>query len=202
MLKAFDNCTAEGLGSQSGSSAWEGARDANQATQTGVSAAVADAMPKLLELVNGYIGDWVNQGVPYEIRFYGLGSYRDLRQLRSTLQQDALFGGQMEMTSVEGYTRLNGTFKRKPEAMADRVLDAADAIPTLAARKVDVRLMFGRQLNFAPSAAKVPALDAMAALAQLGGGGAGPATLAGGSKPPAKLAPSTKAKPVVGKRRK
>lgn len=115
-------------------------------------------MPKLLEMVNTYIGDWVNNGTPYELRFYGVGTYRDFRDLRKKLTEDVLYGGQLEITSVDNYTRLMGTFKRQPSEMADRVLDAADEVPALAAKRLDVKLMFGRQLNFAPTGMKVPEL--------------------------------------------
>ena len=158
--KAFDNCTAEGLATVSFDGDWQSGREANSTEKSSIGAAVASGMPKVMETVLAYIGDWANNGVPFELRFYGLGGYRDLRALREKLTQDPLYGGQLELTSVEDYTRLNGTFKRRPEQMADRVLDLADAIPAIAAKRLDVRFMFGRQINFAPTGVAVPELDA------------------------------------------
>lgn len=182
--KAFDNCTAEGLATVSMDGDWQSGRDADAAKQTGLSAAVANGMPKVMEQVLSYIGDWSNNGVPFELRFYGLGGYRDLRALREQLTKDPLYGGQLELTSVNNYTRLNGTFKRKPEAMADKVLDAADAVPALAAKRLDVRFMFGRQINFAPGGASLPELDALARQVDgfEGNGAAKPTPSSGASK--------------------
>ena len=157
--KAFDNCTAEGLGTVLLEGDWQNAREPNEARRIGISTAVANQMPKLLEVVNSYIGDWVNNGTPYELRFYGTGGFRDLRDLRGKLQKDPLFGGQLEITAVQDYARLNGTFKRQPADMADRVLDLADEVPDLKAKRLDVKLIFGRQINFAPTGMVVPALQ-------------------------------------------
>ncbi len=173
--KAFDNCTAEGLATLRLDGDWQTGRDAGSAARQSLEAAIANGMPKVMEQVLSYIGDWANNGVPFELRFYGLGGFRDLRAMRQKLQEDPLYGGQMEMTSVANYTRLNGTFKRRPEQMADRVLDVADQVPALAARRIDVRFMFGRQLNFAPTGQAIPELDQAAAIVSGGGAPVRPA---------------------------
>ncbi len=185
--KAFDNCTAEGLGTVVMDSDWAQAREGSQAQRTGLQGAVQGGMPRLLEMVNSYIGDWVNNGTPYELRFYGIGGFREFRDLRKKLTEDALYGGQLEVTSVDNYTRLNGTFRRQPSDMADRVLDAADEVPDLAAKRLDVKMMFGRQLNFAPTGTKVPGLPASAETSNA------PAKKASPAIGPAKKAASVKA---------
>jgi hypothetical protein len=170
-VKAFDNCTAEGLATVPIEGAWQSSQSADNAATGSLAESIANGMPRVMETVLSYIGDWANNGVPYELRFYGLGGYRDLRSLREKLTQDALYGGQLELTSVQNYTRLNGTFKRKPEQMADHVLDKADEVPSIAARKLDVRFMFGRQINFAPTGLKIAELDAQAQAVATGGAG-------------------------------
>jgi hypothetical protein len=194
--KAFDNCTGEGLATVPLEGDWQSGRDAAESYRTSLTAAVTASMPKVMETVLGYIGDWANNGVPYELRFYGLGGYRDLRALREKLTTDALFGGQLELTSVNNYTRLNGTFKRKPEQMADYVLDKADEVPAIAARKLDVRFMFGRQINFAPTGVKVPEIDKQAAQLTDGQQALAPQSLAPkfGATKPKKAAATAKPK--------
>jgi hypothetical protein len=69
------------------------------------------------------------------------------------------FGGDMEIVSVENYTKLNCTFRKKPDELADKVLDIADQIPGFKEKVLDVKLIYGRQINFAPRNVVVPELQ-------------------------------------------
>lgn len=160
--KAYDNCTAEGLGTVIMESAWNSSRDAKSSVIAGISQAITDNVDKLLGVFNTYIGDWVNNGTPFELRFYASGSFRDFRELRTKLKADANFGGQLEVVSFDNYSKLNCTFRKKPDELADVVLDYADQVPFFKDKQMDVRLIYGRQISFAPRAQKVPELDAAA----------------------------------------
>lgn len=149
--KAYDNCTAEGLGTIILESDWKSGREVGSQILAGISEAIERDFMKLLGTFTRYIGSWANNGTPYELRFYHTGSYRELRSLRSKLQNDSDFGGEMEIVSFDNFTKLNCTFKNKPDQLADKILDYADAIPELAAKKLDVKYIYGRQINFAPS---------------------------------------------------
>ena len=85
-----------------------------------------------------------------------MGTFRDLRELRTKLKNDPNFGGEIELTSVNNYTKLNCTFKKKPDDLADKVLEYCDEIATLAPQKIDVKLIFGRQISFAPQSYVIP----------------------------------------------
>lgn len=158
-LKAYDNCTAEGLGTIIMESDWSSGRDANTTLMNGVSTAVSGNIDNLFKAFNSYIGDWVNNGIPYELRFYASGSYRDFRDLRNRLKEDKNFAGNMEIVSFDNYTKLNCIFKKRPDELADRILDISDEVPFFAEKEMDVRLIYGRQISFAPRTAKVPELE-------------------------------------------
>jgi hypothetical protein len=149
-VKAYDNCTAEGLGTVGISSERMNSRELNSTISEGISNATSTKMPELMNLFNSYIGTWVNTGTPFELRFYNVGGFREFRDLRNMIKEDRDFGGQFEITSVPQYTRINCTYKSKPDDLAFKILDFADAIPSFKEKKVDVKLIYGRQINFAP----------------------------------------------------
>lgn len=146
----YDNCTAEGLGTESLKSSFIDAINDPNSMRSGISSAVKKDMDNVLETFSDYIGGWINNGIPYELRFYSTGGFRDLRDLRTKLKTDVLFGGEMEIISAQDFTKINCTFKKKPDELADKVLDFSDLIPVLAAKKIDVKLIYGRQISFAP----------------------------------------------------
>lgn len=159
IAKAYDNCTAEGLGTIILDSDWRSTRDAGDGIRAGIDDAVQRSVDNLLLTFTGYIGDWVNNGTPFELRFYQTGTFRDFRDLREKLKSDPAFGGQLEITSVKNFTKLNCTFKKKADDLADRVLDLSDQIPAFHAKRLDVKLIYGRQISFAPSGVAVPELQ-------------------------------------------
>jgi hypothetical protein len=144
--KAYDNCTAEGLGTVVLASDWKSSQDMNSA----VSDAVKKGFDSLLYTFTSYIGDWANNGTPFELRFYSSGSYRDMRDLRTKMKDDKSFAGQLEVVSLDNYTKINCNFKKKPDELADRVLDIADEIPAFKEKRMDVKFIYGRQVSFAP----------------------------------------------------
>lgn len=150
-VKAYDNCTAEGLGTVSIESERMTSRELKSTVKDGIASASKNELNTLMTLFNSYIGTWVNTGTPFELRFYNLGGFREFRDLRTQMKEDADFGGQFEITSVPEYTRINCTYKAKPDDLAFKILDFTDAIPTMKSKKVDVKLIYGRQINFAPS---------------------------------------------------
>jgi hypothetical protein len=157
-VKAYDNCTAEGLGTVLMESDWKNAREADAAIRNGLQEAISKDLNKLLNVFNSYIGDWVNNGTPFELRFYQTGTFRDFRDLRTRLKSDTDFGGQMEFTSVNNFTKLNCTFKNTADDLAYKILDFADAIPGFKEKVLDVKLIYGRQISFAPQRVIVPEL--------------------------------------------
>lgn len=157
--KAYDNCTAEGLGTVSLESDWKSGIDKNYVLQEAIKESVNKNLTKLLYLFNSYIGNWVNNGTPYELRFYNIGTFRDFRELRNKMLSDSRFGGQIEIVSFENYTKLNLTFKDRPDELAYKILDYADAILEFKQKVLDVKLIYGRQINFAPKNISIPGLE-------------------------------------------
>ncbi|MCK4661500.1 MAG: hypothetical protein KAT68_01435 [Bacteroidales bacterium] len=157
--KSYDNCTAEGLGTVILSSDWESATNKNATIRGGIEEAITKNFGKLLYTFNSYIGDWINNGTPYELRFYSVGTFRDFRDLRTKIKADKNFGGQLEIISVSNYTKLNCTFKSLPDDVAYSILDYADEIPAFKEKVLDVKLMYGRQISFAPQNIVIPGLQ-------------------------------------------
>jgi len=154
--RAFDNCTGEGLGTISLESIPKTGNTAN-ITQA-INQAVDLNFPKLMSMFASYIGNWVNNGTPYEIRFYNSGTFRDLRTLRNKLKLDKNFGGDFEIVAANNYTKLICTYKERSDELADKILDYADEIPALKKQLIDVKMIYGRQINFAPQSFVIPNL--------------------------------------------
>jgi len=152
-VKVMDNCTGEGLGSLSFANT-----QASKSAEDAIGKAVNEKFETLFGTITSYIGSWLNNGTPYELRFYQTGTYRDFRDLRKKLKEDASFGGEMEITSVLNYTKLNCTFKKRADDLADKLLDLADEIPTFKEQKLDVKHIFGRQISMAPQKYIIPNL--------------------------------------------
>ena len=156
-VKAYDNCTAEGLGTAVLESDWVPGSTTD--LSKGISGAVENDIGDLMALFNSYIGSWINNGTPYELRFYQVGTFRDFRDLRNSIRESPDFGGQMEITSLNNYTKLNATFKSLPDDVAFDILDYADAIPGFADKTLDVLFIYGRQISFAPRDVVVPEIE-------------------------------------------
>lgn len=153
--RAFDNCTGEGLGSVT----LESLPKAGTLNQTqAINQAVETNFSKLMGMFTSYMGSWVNNGTPYEIRFYNSGTFRDLRTLRNKLKEDKNFGGDFEIVSANNYTKLICTYKDRADELADKILDYADDIPALKKQLIDVKMIYGRQINFAPQSYNIPNL--------------------------------------------
>ena len=71
-----------------------------------INQAVEANFSNLMRMFTAYMGSWVNNGTPYEIRFYNSGTFRDLRSLRNKLKADKNFGGDFEIVSANNYTKL------------------------------------------------------------------------------------------------
>lgn len=155
-VKAYDNCTGEGLGTVVINGPDVVDAESDNAKRSSIEEAIENEGEKLLESFLTYIGEWVNNGTPYELRFYNSGSFRDLRNLRQNLKSDANFGGEMEIVGADNFQKLNCTFRRKPDELADKVLDLADQLPEWKSRQMDVKFIYGRQISFAPKGSTVP----------------------------------------------
>ena len=153
--RVFDNCTGEGLGSVTLESM---ATNSNINQQQAINQAVELNFSKLISMFTSYMGSWVNGGTPFEIRFYNSGTFRDLRTLRNKLKADRNFGGDFEIVSANNYTKLICTYKDRADELADKILDYADEIPSLKKQLIDVKMIYGRQISFAPQAYVVPNL--------------------------------------------
>ncbi len=157
--KVYDNCTAEGLGTVMLESDWNNSSGDGASLIGSIDQAITNGFQKVTGTFNSYIGDWINNGTPYELRFYQVGTFRDFRDLRNHIKESPDFGGQIQITSVNNYTCLNATFKNLPDDIAFEILDYADVIPSFKEKKLDVLLIYGRQISFAPRDVVIPDIE-------------------------------------------
>jgi len=157
--KVYDNCTAEGLGTVMLESDWNSASAGESATLAGIDQAIDNGFSEVMGTFNSYIGNWVNNGTPYELRFYQIGTFRDFRDLRNKIKEGSDYGGQFQITSVKDYTTVNATFTSLPDDVAFEILDYADAIPGFNEKELDVMMIYGRQISFAPRNVIIPEIE-------------------------------------------
>jgi hypothetical protein len=152
---AYDTYTAEGLGVKVERSDSDAAGPTPvEAGQLAIEPVVARATDSVVAQMLPKLADWVLNGKAYVVRFYGAGSYKDLRPLKDRLKQDSRFGGEMEIVSAPGYAQFDLTFRGAADALADATLDYAGKTPGLEA--LDVDGFFKNQVNFVLPGAKVP----------------------------------------------
>lgn len=152
--KAYDNCTAEGLGTVVFEGDWKLMPDKSEAVRQSITNAIQNGYDRMMFLFNKRVGGWIN-GAPYELRFYGMGTPRNLRELINKLKSSSDFGGSLEPVLTQDFIKINCTYKKKPYDMYNTVLDMADAIPDLKAKVIDAQLQYGRQISFAPQGTPV-----------------------------------------------
>jgi hypothetical protein len=154
-LKAYDNCLpGEGLGVVVGEGDWKVDWQGPEAARKAVDPAARIVADKLFYLTLDYLGEWVNNGAPFELRFYGVDEDR-MDSLLGKFTHDQDFGGQLEPVMSGDYWRLNCTFKKTPTEMRQRVRGYAQQV----GMPLETRLQYVRQLSFAAKGVKVPAAD-------------------------------------------
>ena len=146
--KIIDNCTAEGLGSIR--------FNIQENTTNSFENEVNKKFDSLFSIFTNYVGSWIQNGTPFELRFYNMGSFRDFRTFRKAIKANPSFGGDIELVSVFNYTKLNCTFKKQSDDLADVILDISDEIPNFNQLKIDVKKIYGRQISFAPQNYIIP----------------------------------------------
>ncbi len=151
--KSYDNCTAEGLGTVVGEGDFQLSTDRLEAQRKAVDGAIYNAGEKNINLILKYLGEWCNNGAPFELRFYGT-TYKIARKLKDKILQDPDFGGQREVVAAGGYIKMGVTFKKIADELVDKILDYAEAIPELST--LDLKLLYGRQASFALPNVSVP----------------------------------------------
>jgi hypothetical protein len=149
--KSYDNCTGEGLGTAVGEGDFELSKNEDEAIRKAIDGAIYNAGEKNLPLILRYLGEWCNNGAPFELRFYGIDEDR-MDELVDKLRSDPDFGSQLEPVITSNYWRLNTTFKKPPYDMRRKIRDYARELQM----PLETKLQYGRQISFAPRNINVP----------------------------------------------
>jgi len=149
-VNAIDNCTGDQLGSVLLESNWSHYADEAASMQVGIDDALNNGFDKVLSMYIHYIGSWIKQGTPYQVRLYSMGSQTELEDLKTKVKADNSISGDFEMLHGAKVTTMKCNFRKKPDDLVDKMMDHADEVNTLFNKKMDIKLMYGRQLYFGP----------------------------------------------------
>jgi len=156
-VKAYDTYTAEGMGTAVAKGEPAAEFTSGDAARSAMDRAMQQAGDKLFYQMSQKLGDWLLNGKPYLLRFYGVASYKVLRKIKEAIKSDPRFGGEMEIVSAKDYGQFDLTFKGAADELADATLDYAEKIPELAA--IDVVGFFKNQVNFGLPGVAVPVAE-------------------------------------------
>lgn len=150
--EAYDNSTDEGLGEMIFDAVASNPKK-EVAVQNAISKAVETGMPDFIKLFNRYMNSWVNNGAPYQLRFYEVPTYGEMLQLKKALTDDADFGSEITIKRDAvnpNLFKLYCSFKKTQSEMLDRVYEKLYEVDKLAEKSFDAKTIYGRQLFFAP----------------------------------------------------
>jgi hypothetical protein len=158
--KAYDNCNFKLLATVplDYTAYWNKNTDEKaRVMEDGLESAIMKKFDEILIPFNKYMGNWVNSGAPYELRFYTEMRYRAFSELKNKLQNDPQFGGQMNLLSAGNYKKVQVTFTSKQVELIDKVMAAIYEVETLAGKDLEPQVIYGRQVSFAPYGEQIKA---------------------------------------------
>lgn len=148
---AYDNCTADGFFSVVMESGWVNLPNHEQAVKGAITEAIDKGTDRLFYQFNKYMGDWVNNGASFELRFIDMGTPRSLRSFVNLMKNNADFGGELQPFQEANFVQLRCNFKKKPYDMYDAVLNMADETEELKPKEIDASKQYGRLIVFKPT---------------------------------------------------
>lgn len=127
----------------------------DEAWRKAIDKAVVGTCDKIFYRLAERMGDWVDNGYLYQLRFYGT-EYDPLDDLLIKLESDSRFGGQMDIRSESacGYLDINLTFLGTPQECGRLVRSKGKTIPALSTIKTST-FIFNR-LTYSVNNASVP----------------------------------------------
>lgn len=150
-LLAYDNCTADGFFPAVMESGWKNLPNKDAAIKAAITDAIDKGSDRFLYQFNKYMGDWVNNGASFELRFKNMGTPRTLRSLIGKMKNHPDFGGELQPYQEANFVQLRCNFKKKPYDMYDAVLTMADETESLKERMIDATKQYGRLIVFEPT---------------------------------------------------
>jgi len=158
-IKAYDNCSWKVLGTVPLDKVvyWNSLTDdKDKVIQDALAAAIDNGLGNLLEPFNTYMGKWVNEGAPFELRYYTEIRYAEFSKFKEILKANPNFGGQLNMLSSGDYKKITLNFKLKQDELIDAVMAALSQVETITAKDLEPQIIYGRQISFAPYTEKIP----------------------------------------------
>lgn len=150
-LLAYDNCTADGFFPAVMESGWKNLPNKDAAIKAAITDAIDKGSDRFLFQFNKYMGDWVNNGASFELRFKNMGTPRTLRSLVGKMKNHPDFGGELQPYQEANFVQLRCNFKNKPYDMYDAVLTMADETESLKEKMIDATKQYGRLIVFEPT---------------------------------------------------
>lgn len=155
-LKTYDNCTSTGLGTIVAESDWKNLGNKNDAVRLAITDAVNKYYDRLMYLFSKYMGDWINNGAPFEVRFY---SFEVDDMAWFDVGDKFLNDKDTKETPTEirsgNFYKVNLRNVKSPYVFNRFVYGSLQQVEAMKTLSPSPQLLYGRQLSYTPKGIKV-----------------------------------------------
>lgn len=162
-LKLYDAGTGEGVTNATATVSLEdtdiqgvASWTADEAWRKAIDMAVVDACDRIMLFrFPEIVGNWVNNGYPYQLRFYG-ATYDPLDDFLIELESDSRFGGQMDIRTEPscGYIDVNLSFLGTPQECGRLVRGKAKEVSAISS--IETAVFIFNRIVYSVNNASVP----------------------------------------------
>lgn len=155
-VETYDNCTQAGLGPVVMYGPYSIIPSKDMAIEYSINEAIKANMARVLMFFSQTVVSWGNNGSQFLIRFYNMGDYSDLRNIKNKIQEDPNYGGGFEKLGIENNVSFRFYYKTPPDKLTDKILDLLDEDPYYKSKNIRDKFDYQRQMVFAPKEVIVP----------------------------------------------
>jgi len=160
-VKAYDNCNWRNLGTVVFKSDWKIHKDKKFSERDAITDAIDLYFDRLMLQFNTDIGSWVENGAPYELRYYSFElDDMDFIDYIDKLIEDPETVGEPGITTVDEYFKLVLRSKKSQFGVYRLILKSASQIENFKTQKPSREILYGRQFSLTPKGVKNTELEA------------------------------------------
>ena len=160
-VKAYDNCNWRNLGTVEFKSDWKIHRDKKFSEREAITDAIDLYFDRLMLQFNRDIGSWVENGAPYELRYYSFQlDDMDFIDYIDKLIEDPETIGEPLMFTVDEYFKLVLRSKKSQFGVFRLVLKSAAKVENFKSQSPSREILYGRQFSLTPKGIKNAELEA------------------------------------------
>lgn len=160
-VKAYDNCNWRNLGTVIFKSDWKIHKDPKFSERDAITDAIDLYFDRLMLQFNKDIGRWVENGAPYEVRFYGFKlSDDDFYDYADLLLEDPDNVGEPDVVGVGNYYRVVFHSKKSTYKFGRLAYKSAKAVANIKTQMPTTRIKYKRQFSLTPQDVIPPEIKA------------------------------------------